>query len=291
MIGPLDGKDGEPVSTPGADFTHIAYEVDASGIATITLDRPDRLNAFTLRMQNELLEAFDQIDSDDEVRAVVVTGRGRGFCAGVDLGAPGETFQPDAQGRGGVVTLRIYRCLKPVIGAVNGPAVGVGASMLLPMDLRIAAADARIGFVFTRRGLIPDGVSGWFLPRLVGMATAVDWCYSGRIFGALEAESRGLVQRVVDGDALLAQACEMARELTEHSSPVAVATTKRLLWHMQSEADPARAYEAESRASNWLGRRPDAAEGIAAFLEKRPPRFPARVSRDLPPWSPFADHD
>jgi enoyl-CoA hydratase/carnithine racemase len=265
---------------------HIAYDV-VDGIATITLDRPDRLNAFTLVMQRDICAALDEVDADDAVRAVVFTGAGRGFCAGVDLGTPGSTFEPDAQGRGGVVTLRIYRCRKPVIGAINGPAVGVGVSMTLPMDVRLASSTARFGFVFARRGLIPDGVSGWFLPRLVGMSVAAEWCYSGRLFDADEAQQSGLVRSVHAPEELCDRAHELALAMTRHSSAVSIATTRAMLWHMQSEPDPVAAYETESRLSNWLGRERDAAEGIGAFLEKREPRFPMRVSRDLPPFPPF----
>jgi len=267
-------------------YEHIAYEV-VDGIATITLDRPERLNAFTLVMQREICSALDRVDDDDDVRAVVFTGAGRGFCAGVDLGTPGATFEPDNQGRGGVVTLRIYRCRKPVIGAINGPAVGVGASMILPMDVRLASSSARFGYVFARRGLIPDGVSGWFLPRLVGMSVAAEWCYSGRVFHADEALRAGLVQSIHPPEELIARARDLARSMTQHSSAVSIAVTRALLWHMQSEPDPAAAYATESQASNWLGRQPDAAEGIRAFLEKRDADFPMRVSRDMPPFSPF----
>ena len=271
-------------------YEHISYDV-VDGIATITLDRPDRLNAFTLLMQREICDALDRIDDDDSVRAVIVTGAGRGFCAGVDLGTPGSTFEPDQQGRGGVVTLRIYRCLKPIIGAINGPAVGVGASMILPMDVRIASASARFGYVFARRGLIPDGVSGWFLPRLVGMSVAAEWCYSGRVFDADEALQAGLVHSIHPADELIPRAHELARSMTQHSSAVSIAITRALLWHMQSEPDPVAAYATESKASNWLGRQPDAAEGIRAFLEKRDAQFPMRVSRDMPSFAPFQRPD
>jgi enoyl-CoA hydratase/carnithine racemase len=242
-------------------------------------------------MQRDICAALDRVDDDDEVRAVIFTGAGRGFCAGVDLGTPGSTFQPDEQGRGGVVTLRIYSSRKPIIGAINGPAVGVGASMILPMDVRLASESARIGFVFARRGLIPDGVSGWFLPRLVGMSVAAEWCYSGRIFDADEARRTGLVHSIHPADELLPRARELARSMTQHSSAVSIAVTRTLLWHMQSEPDPAAAYVTESQASNWLGRQPDAAEGISAFLEKRDAQFPMRVSRDMPPVAPFERSD
>jgi enoyl-CoA hydratase/carnithine racemase len=271
-------------------FEHISYDV-VDGIATITLDRPERLNAFTLIMQREICAALDRVDNDDAVRAVIFTGAGRGFCAGVDLGTPGSKFEPDEQGRGGVVTLRIYQCRKPVIGAINGPAVGVGASMILPMDVRLASPSARIGYVFARRGLIPDGVSGWFLPRLVGMSVAAEWCYSGRIFAADEALAAGLVQSIHPPDELLPRAHDLARSMTQHSSAVSIAITRTLLWHMQSEPDPAAAYATEAQASNWLGRQPDAAEGIRAFLEKRDAEFPMRVSQDMPPFAPYLRPD
>jgi enoyl-CoA hydratase/carnithine racemase len=264
-------------------YEHISYDV-VDGIATLTLNRPDRLNAFTLVMQREICAALDRVDADDDVRAVVFTGAGRGFCAGVDLGSPGSSFEPDQQGRGGVVTLRIYRCRKPVIGAINGPAVGVGASMILPMDVRVASPSARFGYVFARRGLIPDGVSGWFLPRLVGMSVAAEWCFSGRVFDADEALRQRLVHAIHPADELVESARELARSMTRHSSAISIAVTRTLLWHMQSEPDPAAAYETESQASNWLGRQPDAAEGIRAFLEKRDAHFPMRVSRDMPPF-------
>lgn len=267
-------------------YEHVAYDV-VDGIATITLDRPTRLNAFTLVMQREICAALDRVDADDSVRAVIFTGAGRGFCAGVDLGTPGSTFEPDEQGRGGIVTLRIYHCRKPVIGAINGPAVGVGVTMTLPMDVRLASTNARFGFVFARRGLIPDGVSAWFLPRLVGMSVAAEWCYSGRLFEADEAQRAGLVRSVHPPEQLLDHARALAHEMTRHSSPVSIATTRALLWHLQTEPDPTAAYAIESRLSNWLGRRPDAREGIRAFLDKREPRFPMRVSRDLPPFPPF----
>lgn len=262
-------------------YEHIAYDV-RDGVAVITLNRPDRLNAFTFTMQNELVDAFDRVDGDDDVRAAVVTGAGRAFCAGVEFGRSEGEFDRSQAGRGGIVTLRIYRCLKPVIAAVNGAAVGVGASMILPMDVRLVAESARIGFVFARRGLVPDGVSAWFLPRLLGSAQAAEWFYSGRIFDAAEAVASGLAKAAVPDDRLFDEACRLARELTEHSSSMSIALTKQLMRHMASEPDPAAAYEAESRVSNWLGRQPDAAEGIQAFLEKRPARFPMRLSRDLP---------
>jgi enoyl-CoA hydratase/carnithine racemase len=253
------------------------------GVAVITLNRPERLNAYTKQMQREIIDAFDIVDGDDSVRAAVVTGAGRAFCAGVDLGSPGGVFDPDDKGRGGPVVLRIHRCRKPVVGAINGAAVGLGGSLLCAMDVRIAAPSARVGFVFVRRGLVPDGVSTWFLPRIVGIDVASEWFFSGRIVEVDELVRVGFVREVVHEGDLVERACAMAREMVESSSSAAIAVTKRLLWRVQHVADPAEAYELEQRASEWLGRQPDAAEGIRAFLDKRAPQFPMSVRADLPP--------
>ena len=279
-----------------ADFETIALEVDGDGIATITLDRPDRLNAFTVTMMDELIAAFDRTDADDDVRAVVVTGRGRAFCAGADLGAGGSTFDYATQARlrsgqqvdgvhrdgGGLLTLRIFDSLKPVVAAVNGPAVGVGASMTLPMDARLAADGARFGFVFARRGLVPDAAASWFLPRVVGIDTALEWCYSGRVFDAEEALRSGLVRAVHAPDALLDAARALAKSMVSDSAPVAVALTRQLMWRMLGAADPMDAHIADSRALTIQGASGDVSEGVTAVLEKRPARFPRRVSTDLP---------
>jgi enoyl-CoA hydratase/carnithine racemase len=279
-----------------AEFETIALEVDGDGIATVTLDRPDRLNAFTVTMQDDLIAAFDRIDADDNVRAVVVTGRGRAFCAGADLGGGGSTFDYATQARlrssqqvdgvhrdgGGMVTLRIFDSLKPVVAAVNGPAVGVGASMTLPMDARLAADGARFGFVFARRGLVPDAAASWFLPRVVGIDTALEWCYSGRVFDAAEALRSRLVRAVHPSDDLLPAAKELAKAMVSDSAPVAVAMTRQLMWRMLGAADPMDAHIADSRALMIQGASGDVHEGVTAFLEKRPARFPRRVSADLP---------
>jgi len=279
-----------------AEFETIALDVDDDGIATVTLDRPDRLNAFTVTMQDDLIAAFDRTDADDDVRAVVVTGRGRAFCAGADLGAGGSTFDYAVQARlrsgqqvdgvhrdgGGMVTLRIFDSLKPVIAAVNGPAVGVGASMTLPMDARLAADGARFGFVFARRGLVPDAAASWFLPRVVGIDTALEWCYSGRVFDAAEALRSRLVRAVHAPDDLLPAAKALAKGMVCDSAPVAVAMTRQLMWRMLGAADPMDAHIADSRALMIQGASGDVHEGVTAFLEKRPARFPRRVSADLP---------
>jgi enoyl-CoA hydratase/carnithine racemase len=271
------------------EFEQIRYEVDEH-VLTITLDRPDRLNAFTPTMQAELIEAFDRSDADDDVRAVIVTGAGRGFCAGADLQAGGATFDYRARGveddvprdGGGQLVLRIFDSLKPVIAALNGPAVGVGATMTLPMDVRLASADARIGFVFTRRGIVPEACSSWFLPRIVGIGQAMEWAATGRVFDADEALRGGLVRSVHQGDELLDAARSLAREIADNAAPVSVALARRMMWTMLGGAHPMEAHRADSRAMVARGRSADAREGIAAFLEKRPAQFPDRVSDGLP---------
>ncbi|MEA2457405.1 MAG: hypothetical protein QOC95_377 [Thermoleophilaceae bacterium] len=271
------------------EFEQIRYEV-ADGVLTITLDRPDRLNAFTPRMLDELLDAFDRADADDDVRAVIVTGAGRGFCAGADLQAGGSTFDYRARGvedavprdGGGRFVLRVFDCTKPVIAAVNGPAVGVGATMTLPMDIRLASDSARMGFVFTRRGIVPEACSSWFLPRIVGISQAMEWVATGRVFDAQEALAGGLVSSVHPGDELLGAAQAIAREIADNTAPVSVALARRLMWTMLGAAHPMEAHRADSRAMLARGQSADAREGIASFLEKRPAQFPDRVSHGLP---------
>jgi enoyl-CoA hydratase/carnithine racemase len=271
------------------DFEQIRYEV-ADGVLTITLNRPDRLNAFTETMMNELIAAFDASDADDDVGAVIVTGEGRAFCAGADLAAGGETF--DYRRRieagevprdgGGRVTLRIYESLKPVIAAINGPAVGVGITMTLPMDIRMGAQGAKIGFVFTRRGIVPEACSSWFLPRLVGISRAMEWVATGRVFDAAEAERGGLVRSVHPQDELLGAANELAREIADNAAPVSVALARKLLWRGLGVSHPMEAHRADSRAMLARGQSADAAEGVTSFLEKRPASYPDRVSDGLP---------
>jgi enoyl-CoA hydratase/carnithine racemase len=272
--------------TDPAAFEAIAYDV-TDRVATITLDRPDRLNAFTATMGRELIAAFDLADADDDVRAVIVTGRGRGFCAGADLAAGAGTFSPsdgEAVHRdgGGLVTLRIFDCLKPVIAALNGPAVGVGATLTLPMDVRLASSQARVGFVFARRGIVPEAASSWFLPRIVGISRAMEWCATGRVFDAREALEGGLVRSVHEPEDLLPAATALAREIADHAAPVSIALTRRMLWRMLGAAHPMEAHRVDSRAIADRGASADAAEGVGAFLEKRPAAFPLRVSADLP---------
>ena len=282
--------------TPATDFQTLLYAVD-DGVATITLNRPDKLNAFTAQMRDELIAAFDLTDADDAVRAVVVTGAGRAFCAGADLAAGGNTFDyakrqdPRREATmagdvyrdgGGQVTLRLFRSLKPVIGAINGAAVGIGATMQLPMDVRVASTQARFGFVFARRGITPEAASSWFLPRLVGMQTALEWCISGRVFAADEALARGLVRSVYEPSDLLEAAQALAREMTQHSAPVSVALTRQMLWRMAGAAHPMDAHRLDSRAIQSRGQSQDVREGVGAFLEKREAVWPDRVSTDLP---------
>lgn len=296
-------------------YKTIAYDV-SDGIATVTLDRPDRLNAFTVRMAEELLDVLDRIDGDDAARAVIVTGRGRGFCAGADMQGGAATFDsgaeqpddpdggPDGGGafdplaprhdgrhrdEGGVVALRIFRCTKPVIAAFNGPAVGVGATMTLPMDIRLAGESAKFGFVFSRRGIVPEATSSWFLPRLVGISRATEWTYTGRVFGPDEALAAGLVRSVHPDDELLDAARELAAEIVRNTSAVSVALSRAMLWRMLGESHPMAAHRIESQAMDFMGASPDAREGVASFLEKRPPQFTMRPSTDLPDWYPWWD--
>ena len=274
------------------DFETLQYEV-ADGVLTLTLNRPDRMNAFTDTMRAELLVAFDASDADDDVRAVIVTGAGRAFCAGADLGGGGSTFDwrdrerdtlEDGTPRdgGGQVTLRIYESLKPVIAAINGPAVGVGITMTLPMDIRLAVEGAKIGFVFARRGIVPEACSSWFLPRIVGIGQALEWVETGRVFRADEALAGGLVRSVHPPDELLPAAHALAREIADNTAPVSVATARRLLWTMLGASHPREAHEADSRAMYARGQSADAREGVTAFLEKRPAAFPDRVSEGIP---------
>jgi enoyl-CoA hydratase/carnithine racemase len=275
------------------DFEQITTEV-ADNVLTITLNRPERLNAWTAQMGLELREAFDRADAEEEVRAIIVTGAGRGFCAGADLTAGGETFDSrkrestgPARDGGGELTLRIFRCTKPVIAAINGPAVGVGATMTLPMDIRLAAEDARIGFVFARRGIIPEACSSWFLPRVVGISRAMEWVSTGRVFSAQEGLEGGLLRSLHPQEELLDAARALAREIAENTAPVSVALARQLMWRMLGAEHPMLAHRADSRGMVSRGESADAVEGITAFLEKRPATFPDRVSDGLPeimPW-------
>jgi enoyl-CoA hydratase/carnithine racemase len=282
--------------TADMSFEEIRYEV-ADHVLTVTLNRPERLNAFTTTMGRELIEAFDRADADDDVRVIIVTGEGRGFCAGADLGAGGSTFDwRDRQNvdeiprdGGGQVALRIFDLTKPVIAAINGPAVGVGITMTLPMDIRLVAEGARIGFVFTRRGIVPEACSSWFLPRIVGISQAMEWVATGRVFSAEEALAGGLVRSVHAPVDLLAAAHTLAGEITEHTAPVSVALARRLLWRMLGAEHPMVAHRADSRAMFARGQSADAREGVTSFLEKRDPEFSDLISDGLPEIEPGRD--
>jgi len=280
-----------------SEFTQILYDV-SDHIATITLHRPDKMNAFTGTMMNEVIAALDLTDVDDDVRAVIVTGAGdRAFCAGADLSAGEQTFsrggsdvQTDAgvpRDGGGMTALRIFDSKKPVIGAFNGAAVGVGVTMTLPMDIRVASTTARFGFVFARRGIVPEAASSWFLPRVVGISQALEWCYSGRVFDAEEALDGGLVRSVHEPDHLMPAARAIATEIAENAAPVSVALTRQMMWRMLGADHPMRAHSADSRAILERGRSADTREGVTSFLEKRPAVFADRVSTDLPEVFPL----
>lgn len=294
-----------------ADYEQILTDV-SDGIFTLTLHRPEKMNAFTERMMHEMIAAFDEADTNDDVRAVIVTGHGeRAFCAGADLSSGGDTFDygkrmgdTDSPVRedgsvdwshrrvrdgGGQLTLRIFNSKKPVIGAINGAAVGVGSTMTLPMDIRLASETARFGFVFARRGIVPEAASSWFLPRLVGIGRALEWCYSGKVFGAREALEGGLVRSLHKPDELLPAARELAHELTAGSAPVSIAMTRQMLWRMLGAEHPIEAHRMDSRAIFYRGRQADAKEGVRSFLEKRPADYPDKVSEDMPDLSPWFD--
>jgi len=283
------------------EFTQIKYDV-ADGVATITLHRPDKMNAFTNVMQRELVAAFDLIDVDDDIRAVIVTGHGdRAFCAGADLTpdgggqvfASGDAVESLSDERvrdsGGRLTLRIFECKKPVIAAVNGVAVGIGATMQLAMDIRLASDTARYGFVFARRGIVPEAASSWFLPRLVGMQQALEWCMTGRVFDAQEALDGGLVRSLHAPEDLLPAAQKLAREIADNTAPVSVALTRQMLWRLSAEKHPMEAHKIDSKAIYRRSRSGDAKEGIASFLEKRDPVYPDTVSADMPDFFPWWD--
>lgn len=291
------------------EFTQIAYEIEGPA-AVITLDRPERLNAFTTVMQREMNAAFDLADADDDVRTVIVTGRGRGFCAGADLGAGGESFDsrlatvkgdsPAVDGDdcdgvrpryprdfGGRLTLRIFESTKPVIAAINGPAVGIGATMTLPMDIRLASETAKFGFVFAGRGIVPEAASSWFLPRAVGINQALEWCMTARVFPAAEALAGGLVRSVHPPDELLPAAHALAEEIAAHAAPVSVVLIRQMLWRMLGADHPMEAHKIDSRGVHSTGLGADAREGVMAFLEKREPVWSLSPTKDMPEWYPW----
>ncbi len=279
-------------------YETILYDLDGP-VLTITLNRPEKLNAYTAIMGAELAAAFHRADEDDAVRVVIVTGAGRGFCAGADISGGANAFDDKAPGsvafsapgqarqQGGGFVGAIFNCRKPSIAAINGAAVGVGATLTLPMDIRIAAKGARVGFVFARRGLAPEAGSAWFLPKLVGLPQALRWCLAGGLIQAEEAQAAGLVAEVVEPDQLLARAREIALEIAQNTSPVSIALARQMLWRFSGDASPAGALAVDGALAMALGSSPDVKEGVAAFLEKRPPQFPGKVSTDMPtlyPW-------
>ena len=276
-------------------FETLIYDV-AESVATVTLNRPDKLNAVNTAMIGELVQAFDRADADDGVRAVIVTGAGRAFCAGADLSGGGGTFAgrpgsaeraEDHRDGGGLVTLRLFDMMKPVIAAINGPAVGFGITLTLAMDVRLASTAAKIGFVFSRRGVVPEAASTWFLPRLVGIAQAAEWAYTGRVFGAEEALAGGLVSEIVEPAALLPTARALALEIAQNTSAVSVALIRQMLWRLLGVDHPREAHRLDSLGMWHTGRSADAREGVTSFLEKRPPRFIGRPSKDMPPFYPW----
>jgi len=273
------------------NYRTINWDIE-SGVLTLTLNRPDKLNAFNSLMLSELLNALNQADQRDDVRAIIVTGAGKGFCSGADLSGGDESFekmgtQESHRDGGGVLSLKIYNCQKPLIAAINGAAVGVGATMLLPMDIRIASETARFGFVFARRGIVPEACSSWFLPRVVGISKALQWSFSGRIFDANEALQSGLISEVVKQDVLLRKAKEIAKEIAQNTSAVSVALTRQMMWKMLGEQHPMAAHRIDSKGVFALGRSMDAREGVNSFLEKRSANFTDRVSSDMPDFYPW----
>lgn len=283
-------------------YTQIKLDI-ADGIATLTLNRPEKMNAFTMTMMREMIDAIDVTDADDSVRAVIVTGHGdRAFCAGADLTPEGESGNVFAKSDpvqdlsdervrdgGGRLVLRLFNSQKPLIGACNGVAVGVGATMQLPFDIRLASDNARFGFVFARRGITPEACSSWFLPRLVGMQTALEWCMTGRVFGAEEARDRGLVRSLHPQGELMDAARDLAREIADNTSAVSVAMTRAMLWRLSPTEHPMMAHRIDSRSIYRLGRSEDSKEGVRSFLEKRPPNYPDKVSEDMPDFYPWWD--
>src|ERR1700744_1396747 len=289
-------------------YEHIKVDVKDQ-IMTLHLHRPEKMNAFTTIMTNELVEVFTRVNGDDEVRAIIVTGSGRAFCAGADLSAGARTFDatenPERAARnagpldsvnwsdervrdgGGRLTLAIFECLKPGIAAVNGAAVGVGATMMLAMDIRLASENARFGFVFTRRGIIPEACSSYFLPKIVGIAQALEWCYSGRVFDASEALHGRLISKVVNADLLLSEAHKLAVEIRDNTAPVSIALTRQMMWRGAGMDHPMEAHKIDSRGIYARGASEDVKEGVVSFLEKRPAHFPEKVSRDMPSFFPW----
>ena len=264
----------------------------------IYLSRKERMNAFTLTMQQEIVKVLDDAEEDDDIKAIIFTGDGKAYCAGADLSSGGDTFD-NRKGRertndvvrdsGGLLTLRLFKCKKPLIAAVNGAAVGIGATMLLPMDTRICSDQARFGFVFAKRGIVPEAASSWFLPRLIGINKALELCYTGKVISAEEAKEIRLVSEILNQDKLIDRALEIAKEFTAESSQISLALTRQMMWRMLGADDPMEAHKIDSRAVFELGQSGEAIEGVNSFLEKRPPSFPGKVSKDMPSFFPWWD--
>ena len=275
----------------------VRTEVRESSLI-IYLSREERMNAFTLTMQQEIVKVLDDAEEDDDIKAIIFTGDGKAYCAGADLSSGGDTFD-NRKGRertndvvrdsGGLLTLRLFKCKKPLIAAVNGAAVGIGATMLLPMDTRICSEQARFGFVFARRGIVPEAASSWFLPRLIGINKALELCYTGKIISAEEAKEIRLVSEILNQDKLIGRALEIAKEFTAESSQISIALTRQMMWRMLGADDPMEAHKIDSRAVFELGQSGEAIEGVNSFLEKRPPSFPGKVSKDMPSFFPWWD--
>lgn len=274
------------------DYQQILYDIEDS-ILTITLNRPEKLNAFTGEMLGELIDALNRADMDDNVKAIIFTGAGRGFCAGADLSSGGRTFDHSdrssqiAPDGGGVLTLRLFDCLKPVIAACNGPSVGVGTTMQCAMDVRLASENAKYGFVFARRGIVPEACSSWFLPRIVGINQALEWCYSGRVFGAAEALEKRFVRSVHKPEDLMKVARDLAHEFADQTSMVSIAMIRQMMWKMLAADHPMEAHKVDTRGVYYTGQSADASEGVASFLDKRAPEFTDKVSQNMPPFFPW----
>jgi len=276
-------------------YSTILYEVE-DNILTITLNRPEALNAFNNEMLFELIDACDKADADDDVRAIIITGAGRGFCAGADLSGGGNAFDYDSRedkenglsrDGGGRLTLRLYELNKPIIAAINGPAVGVGVTMTLPMDIRLASTNAKFGFVFARRGIVPEACSSYFLPRVVGISKALEWCYSGNVFPASEAMEGGLLRSLHEPEDLLVEARKIATEIADNTSAVSITLVRHMMWKMLGADHPMEAHKIDSRGIYHRGKSPDSKEGVVSFLEKRPAEFPGKVSTDMPEFFPW----
>tara|TARA_B110000467_G_scaffold56119_1_gene51427 strand:+ start:45 stop:893 length:849 start_codon:yes stop_codon:yes gene_type:complete len=279
------------------DYKNILLE-QRDNIAVLSLNRPNKLNAFTFSMMEEMIDALDALDADDNVHALIITGKGRAFCAGADLSSGQETFNPSfddfavqesdfRRDSGGILTLRMYKFLKPIVIACNGPAVGIGASMQLAADVRLASDQARFGFVFNNRGIVPDACSSWFLPKIVGISSALELTYSGRIIDASEALKLNLVSSIHDSENLLDNALDFAKNMVKNSAPVSIAVTRQMLWRSLEGSGPYDAHIVESKAIDSRGASEDAKEGVSSFLEKRTAEFKNKVSLDMPSFFPW----